>query len=270
MFLTESLCGDLIGLGVALLAIIIINFKWRFQYWKRKKLPQLEPSIPFGTSPNPFMAKENSGISLKRNYDEIKANGWKHGGLYFMMTPSYMVVDLEYVKNVMTKDFQYFVDRGFYYNEEDDPLSAHLFAIGGAKWRNLRAKLTPTFTSGKMKMMFQTLLVKDTINYREENNYTRKDFIQLLIDLKNDKITQEEGYQHDGKTLTIEEIAAQSFVFFIAGMRFGLMQSKVGLTALLRKYKFTVNNKTKEPLKMKIYSFVLAAEGEIWLDAHEI
>jgi cytochrome P450 family 6 len=54
------------------------------------------------------------------------------------------------------------------------------------------------------------------------------------------------------------------------GMRFGLMQTKVGLTSLLKKYKFTVNRKTIEPLKMQVNSFVLAVEGEIWLDAQKI
>ncbi|XP_063930105.1 probable cytochrome P450 6a23 [Zophobas morio] len=508
-------CGSCVGYAIAILAVavtaLIAYFKWTYQYWERKKVPYFKPTIPYGNGSSPLRRKENSGIRIARLYAEMKAKGWKHGGLFSVLTPAYLVIDLDYLKNIMTKDFHYFVDRGLYYNEDADPLSAHLFAIGGEKWRNLRTKFTPTFTSGKMKMMFQTLvdcipnflskieadrvakapidiketlgcfttdiigscafglefntfkdddspfrrygrkffdrdrlvvfknllainfpnvakrlglavipndisnffikLVKDTVHYREKNNYSRKDFMQLLIDIKGNKLAPEGGNKYDGKTLTLDEIAAQSFVFFIAGFetssttmafalyelarhqdiqdklrdeintvlakhngeityesiqdmkymdqvinetlrkypplafltrkcvkdykipeegvviekgtmifipvlgihrdkefypdpekfdperftednkskrhhyahipfgegpricigaRFGLMQSKVGLTTILKHYKFTVNKKTIQPLKMKITSIVLAAEGEIWLDAEKV
>jgi cytochrome P450 family 6 len=143
MFISGSLCGNLVAISVAILTIVVAYYKWTYQYWRRRNFPYLEPRIPFGNTHNLFRRKENPGTRVKRHYDIMRAKGWKHGGLYSLLKPSYLVLDLDYIKNIMTKDFQYFTDRGFYYNEKDDPLSAHLFAIGGQKWRNLRTKLTP-------------------------------------------------------------------------------------------------------------------------------
>ncbi|KAG5863435.1 hypothetical protein JTB14_034521 [Gonioctena quinquepunctata] len=78
-------------------------------------------------------------------------------GIYSLTSPIYLPLDLELIKNIMAKDFQHFIDRGIYVNERDEPINAHIFAIGGKKWRNLRTKFTPTFTTGKMRSMFETV-----------------------------------------------------------------------------------------------------------------
>lgn len=65
------------------------------------------------------------------------------------MTAVWVPVDQEMIKNVLLKDFQHFVDHGLYSNPKVDPLTGGLFLLEGDTWRTHRAKLTPTFTSGK-------------------------------------------------------------------------------------------------------------------------
>jgi cytochrome P450 family 6 len=48
-------------------------------------------------------------------------------------------------------------------------------------------------------------------------------------------------------------------------MRFGLMQTKVGLISLLSKYQFSVSKKTAVPLVFDKKTIVLSPAGGMWL-----
>lgn len=147
-------------LGIVLLVIVfavLIGYLWvrhRYGHWKRLGVPFAQPQFPFG---NRAKATRQVALLVREFYEKLKSSESPLFGLYFMLTPIAVISNLELVKSVLIKDFQCFNDRGVYWNEEADPLSAHLFAVGGEKWRKLRYELSPTFTSGKMRFMYPTM-----------------------------------------------------------------------------------------------------------------
>lgn len=53
-------------------------------------------------------------------------------------------------------------------------------------------------------------------------------------------------------------------------MRFGLMQSKMGLATVLKNFHVTLSPKTKYPLEMDPSSFVPSALGGLWLNLEKL
>lgn len=150
---------DILAASLAITFGILMYYKRAFKYWKKRGVPYIiPPRIPFGCLPNSFRHKIYIGNHLKTMYAAGKLQGYKHGADFVFHRPAYMPIDVQYIKNILQRDFDHFSERGFYYNQKDDPLSANLFALGGDKWRFLRGKLSPTFTPGKLKMMFGNLL----------------------------------------------------------------------------------------------------------------
>uniref|UniRef100_A0A1B0CRK3 Cytochrome n=1 Tax=Lutzomyia longipalpis TaxID=7200 RepID=A0A1B0CRK3_LUTLO len=133
----------------------------KFQYWKDRGIAYVEPEFPYGNT---------KGVSRDVRFSDILTSFYnrfsgreKFVGMYIFMRPIGMAIDPELVKKILVKDFHNFQDRGLYHNEKDDPLSGHLFTLEGEPWRVLRTKLSPTFTSGKIKMMFN-IMVEVTSN----------------------------------------------------------------------------------------------------------
>ncbi|KAJ8940922.1 hypothetical protein NQ318_015607 [Aromia moschata] len=86
----------------------------------------------------------------------IKTSGHQ-GRVYLGIQPNLVLVDPNYIKHVLTKDFRFFVNRGVY-QCESDPISINIFSQLNDEWRAARVKFTNIFTSVKMKSMFQIVL----------------------------------------------------------------------------------------------------------------
>ncbi|KAB0800729.1 hypothetical protein PPYR_06468 [Photinus pyralis] len=146
----------LISVLGAITCFVVIYFKYSFNYWLSRGIPQIPPAFPFGTITKVFLRQQMLGDRIREVYNIMK--GHECVGVYFFNQPVLIPLSRDLMKHILTKDFQAFHDRGIYYDEDNDPLSAHLFSLSGVKWRTLRNKLSPAFTSGKLKFMLETIL----------------------------------------------------------------------------------------------------------------
>ncbi|CAD7079489.1 unnamed protein product [Hermetia illucens] len=138
---------------ISIVSLIYIYFKKKYSYWKDRGVNYAEPIFPMGNLP-----------SRKAHFKDFLISVYKYKnenpfvGAYIIAKPIVIPTSLDFIQNILVKDFSNFHERGAYLNEEDDPLAAHMFSVDGEKWKFLRTKLSPTFTSGKMKFMFSTVV----------------------------------------------------------------------------------------------------------------
>ncbi|PNF20303.1 Cytochrome P450 6a2 [Cryptotermes secundus] len=371
--LFETSPVEWLTMAIILFTSVWYYFKSEYSFWKKKGVRFISPVIPFGNIKDMILLRKATGEMLKVLYDEFPEEPFV--GTYELTKPMLIIRDPELIKRVTVKDFSYFQDRGVPVNEELEPLGSHLLNLTGKKWRTLRSKLTPTFTSGKIKMMFHLMIecaeqlkdylekpaqngeilemkeavakystnviglcafglqfnainesdsefrrigrrvfetsviaaelrmlqsaypsamkifpmkivpdevnkhvirtVKEVMEYREKNNVSRNDFMQLLIELKN------KGRVHDDEPVKSEDkldrtshketetnvdftetlLASQAFIFFLAGFE----TSSTTLSFCL--HELALNPEVQERLREEIDSTLEKYEGKITYDA---
>ncbi|XP_062548378.1 cytochrome P450 6d3-like [Armigeres subalbatus] len=98
---------------------------------------------------------------------------------------------------------------------------------------------------------FVTGIVTEQIEYREKNNITRKDFIQLLIDLRR------EDSRNNEVVLSLEQCAANVFLFYVAGS--DTSTSAISFTL----HELTQNPETMNTLQAEIDEMLVKTNGEL-------
>lgn len=147
MFLLQCLLTVILSLATAVFCFL----KWKYSLWTRRGVPHEKPNLLWGNLKG--IRKVFSLCDLVQRIYTSNGGTFAISGLYFFFKPVTIICDLDLIKQVLIKDFPQFSDRGTAFNEKHDPLSANLFNLRVDRWKFLRSKLTPTFSSGKLRMM---------------------------------------------------------------------------------------------------------------------
>lgn len=135
---------------VTFCALLYTYLTRTYNYWKNKGVPYEKP-VPFlgivwATAKGENLGKYLSNVCLKRTSPYF--------GVFMFNKPYLVLNDPDLAKQVLIKDFSKFPNRPFAAFEDIDPISYNsLFSAPVPRWKSIRTRIAPAFTSAKMKMM---------------------------------------------------------------------------------------------------------------------
>ncbi|XP_063534347.1 cytochrome P450 9e2-like [Cydia strobilella] len=104
-------------------------------------------------------------------------------GNFQFMKPVLFIRDIELIKKVTVKDFEYFLDHSSIVSEDVDPFfGRNLFSLKGQEWKDMRSTLSPAFTSSKMKHMLPFIVEvgnQMVISLEQQLKESKKGFIDI-------------------------------------------------------------------------------------------
>ncbi|XP_070494253.1 probable cytochrome P450 6a14 [Chironomus tepperi] len=160
--------------------IIYLLNKYFFSYWTRRDVYQVEPTFLVGNVGKLFTLKAHMADIFTDIYFKHKNKRFLGG--YMSYRPMLIVHDPVLFQDIMIRDFTTFHDRPTPGEVADaHPLVGNLVNLKGQKWKNIRTKLSPTFTSGKLKAMFPIMrdCCKVLQDYTEKNIKNGRNVVDL-------------------------------------------------------------------------------------------
>ncbi|XP_073956995.1 cytochrome P450 9e2-like [Choristoneura fumiferana] len=128
-----------------------------FEFFEKKGVKFMKPLPVVGNFGARLLAKKSFHQFQYDVYQFFK--GSPYGGIFEGRRPVLYVFDTELIKAVTIRDFDHFVDRNTFSTNEPRYLSQSLLNLKGSEWKGVRSKLTPAFSSARLKNMLPMIEV---------------------------------------------------------------------------------------------------------------
>ncbi|XP_062129183.1 probable cytochrome P450 6w1 [Drosophila sulfurigaster albostrigata] len=166
-------------------SVAIVFYIWQkrfYSFWQRNGVKSIKPEPIFGnirsflTGKIPFF-EQLSILHATKGFENEPLIG-----VYFLKGPGVIVRDLDLVKTVMIKKFNYFVNRAMKTDPIHDSLGYNNLLLSRTPdWKDLRNTISPVFTSGKIKQMYP-LMVEVGKELEENLGKVSADSVVLIKD----------------------------------------------------------------------------------------
>lgn len=172
-------------LSILIISVSIALF-WGYQrktFWRRNNIPFVDSPMFLGNFYKTMFLKEHLSVTFDHLYNHEVAKNESFIGVNLFHKPIILLRDPELIKRILCKDFHCFYERHTSGNPHNDPVGANnLFQVRNPKWKILRHKISPVFTSSKMKKMFYMIeKVGNDLNERVKLLLQRDKTLELEV-----------------------------------------------------------------------------------------
>lgn len=183
--------------------ILYIWAKWKLTYWQRRGVPTLPTNTLFGNFAESICGRVSAGYLLGQLYKQADPDS-KFLGIYIFQKPVFLLKDPALIRQMLIKDFPIFPNRYFSIKNGKDKIGTqNLFSIDNPQWQHMRHKLSPAFSTAKLKGLFN-LMVESSHSLK---NHLEKQFIDD---------------SHGKKIIEVEDASTRYITDIIASLAFGI------------------------------------------------
>ncbi|OXU21200.1 hypothetical protein TSAR_000319 [Trichomalopsis sarcophagae] len=213
--LTSDWCLDAAICASALLLGLYLYVRRKHDYWRKRGLKYAEPTFLFGNVAPCLLGNKSPHDLIRETYE--KGAGEKVIGLYVFDKPYLILRDPELIKYVFIKDFSNFSNKILCGKHTDVMSATNLFLVNNPPWKYIRTKISPIFTSGKLKKMYELMM---EICVDLQDHFDKFDIDDITFEtLQNKHLGCAERV---GKPIEIKEICSRFTTDLIGATAYGL------------------------------------------------
>lgn len=221
---------------VICISILCIYSTRNFGYWKKRNVSGPRPLPIIGNILEIIRLQNSLGDYFKNLYDR---NDKPYVGFFIFDNPCLLIKSPDLIKGITIRDFGHFIDRTVA-SPKHDVFANLLFAQKGDLWKSTRQKLSPVFSTAKLRSMFDMLKdIGTSFTAFLKNNPGVHDARDLSVSYSIDVITKcffgIHAYSFEDKNAYFKKIGQAMFGPSLRnGFSQGMYFFKTGLVSLLR------------------------------------